>query len=174
MGSAMNDTTRELGGSLGVAVFGSLLASRYAHGLAEVLGQVPSEARETVSGSLSGALRVSGAAGDAGTAVADAARTAWVSGFQFSLMVAAVVVGVAGAVAWRFLPDRAVDLPMELDLSDDELANVAEHADAEDEGALAAPGPAAPAAAAVPVPAAAAPVAAADPVVVESAPTAGN
>ena len=139
MGSAMNDTTRELGGSLGVAVFGSLLASRYAHGLAEALGQVPSEARETVSGSLSGALRVSGAAGDAGTALADSARFAWVSGFQFSLMVAAVVVAVAGAVAWRFLPDRAVDLPLDVDLSDDELANVAEHTGTEGAAAPTAP-----------------------------------
>ena len=137
MGSAMNDTTRELGGSLGVAVFGSLLASRYAHGLAEVLGQVPAEARESVSGSLSGALRVSGAAGDAGTVLADAARSSWVSGFQFSLLVAAIVVAAAGAVAWALLPDRAVDLPMELDLSEDELANVAEHAD--DTAAAAAP-----------------------------------
>ena len=128
MGSAMNDTTRELGGSLGVAVFGSLLASRYAQGLAEALGQVPTEAREVVSGSLSGALRVSAAAGDAGTALADTARSSWVSGFQFSLLVAAVVVAAAGVVAWALLPDRAVDLPMELDLSEDELANVAEHA----------------------------------------------
>ena len=127
MGSAMNDTTRELGGSLGVAVFGSLLASRYAHGLAEALGQVPAEAREQVSGSLAGALRVSGAAGDDGAVLANAARTAWVSGFQFSLLVAAVVVGVAGVVAWRYLPDRAVDLPMDVDLSTDELENVAEH-----------------------------------------------
>ncbi len=128
MGSAMNDTTRELGGSLGVAVFGSLLASRYAHGLAEVLGQVPAEAQEAVSGSLAGALRVSGAAGEQGDLLASAARNAWVDGFQFSLLVAAIVVGVAGVVAWRFLPDRAVDLPMELDLSDDELENVAAHA----------------------------------------------
>jgi hypothetical protein len=52
-------------------------------------------------------------------------------------------------VAWALLPDRAVDLPMELDLSEDELANVAEHAD---DTAAAAP-----------------PIAAADP-----APTAGS
>ncbi len=94
-----------------------------------MLGQVPAEAQDTVSGSLSGALRVSGEAGAAGVALADTARSSWVSGFQFSLLVASVVVAVAGVVAWRFLPDRAVDLPMELDLSEDELANVAEHAD---------------------------------------------
>ena len=33
VGSAMNDVLRELGGTLGVAVLGSLLASKYAGGM---------------------------------------------------------------------------------------------------------------------------------------------
>lgn len=111
MGSAMNDTTRELGGSLGVAVFGSLLASQYAGGLTGVLGQLPEAARSLVSGSLAGALAVAESApGDSGTALVDAAKQAWMDGFRFSLMVASAVVAVAGIVAWRFLPDQAHDL----------------------------------------------------------------
>ncbi|CAN5422259.1 MFS transporter [soil metagenome] len=129
MGSAMNDTTRELGGSLGVAIFGSLLASKYAAGLSGSLDSVPAGAQDAVSGSLAGALRVSSDAGDSGRALADAARTAWVSGFKFSLIVAAVVVAVAGLIAWKFLPDQAFDLPMDDDLSDDELALVSATAD---------------------------------------------
>ena len=50
MGSAMNDTTRELGGSLGVAVFGSLLASRYVHELAPSLGGLADSARQHRAG----------------------------------------------------------------------------------------------------------------------------
>src|SRR5919106_3511535 len=38
VGSAVNDTTRELGGALGVAVLGSLMASRYAATLGEAVG----------------------------------------------------------------------------------------------------------------------------------------
>lgn len=109
MGSAMNDTTRELGGSLGVAVFGSLLASRYA---AELAGsdQVPEQVREQVSASLAGALQASQVAGgDDGAALVVAAKDAWMSGFGFSALVAAVVVAVAGGLAWRFLPDQAAD-----------------------------------------------------------------
>ena len=60
MGSAMNDTTRELGASLGVAVFGSLLASRYAHQLADHVAGLPAQAREAAEGSLGGALSVAG------------------------------------------------------------------------------------------------------------------
>jgi EmrB/QacA subfamily drug resistance transporter len=127
MGSAMNDTTRELGGSLGVAVFGSLLASRYASQLADAVTQLPARAAEAVSGSLAGALRVGAEAPEPqGAALVDAAKAAWVDGFRFSLLIAGLVVAVAGLVAWKFLPDRAVDLPMEQDLSDDELALVVE------------------------------------------------
>jgi EmrB/QacA subfamily drug resistance transporter len=123
MGSAMNDTTRELGGSLGVAVFGSLLASRYASQLADVVTQLPDRAADVVSGSLAGALRVSSEApGPQGLALADAAKSAWMDGFRFSLLIAGLVVAVAGLVAWRFLPDQAADLPLDRDLSDDELA----------------------------------------------------
>lgn len=127
MGSAMNDTTRELGGSLGVAVFGSLLASRYASQLADAVTQLPARAAEAVSGSLAGALRVGAEAPEPqGAALVEAAKAAWVDGFRFSLLIAGLVVAVAGLVAWKFLPDRAVDLPMEQDLSDDELALVVE------------------------------------------------
>lgn len=126
MGSAMNDTTRELGGSLGVAVFGSLLASRYASELAGVVGQLPARAGEVASGSLAGALNIASSAPDEASAAAlvDSAKAAWMRGFRFSLLIAGVIVAVAGAVAWRFLPDQAVDLPDDVDLSADELALV--------------------------------------------------
>jgi EmrB/QacA subfamily drug resistance transporter len=127
MGSAMNDTTRELGGSLGVAVFGSLLASRYASQLADAVTQLPARAADAVSGSLAGALRVGAEAPEPqGAALVEAAKAAWVDGFRFSLLIAGLVVAVAGLVAWKFLPDRAVDLPVEQDLSEDELALVVE------------------------------------------------
>jgi EmrB/QacA subfamily drug resistance transporter len=109
MGSAMNDTTRELGGSLGVAIFGSLLASRYAQGLSGQLDAVGDEAQAQVSGSLAGALRIS-VADERAASLALVAKEAWVDGFRFSALVAAIVVALAGVVAWRFLPDQAVDV----------------------------------------------------------------
>ena len=109
MGSAMNDTTRELGGSLGVAVFGSILASRYSNLLEPVVNALPAGLHEEASRSLAGALRVAMGSGPAGQALATAARDSWVSGFRLSLVAGAVVVAGAGLIAFRFLPDRAAD-----------------------------------------------------------------
>jgi EmrB/QacA subfamily drug resistance transporter len=128
MGSAMNDTTRELGGSLGVAVFGSLLASRYAHELAGAVTRLPGATADAAMGSLAGALKIAGSEPDQVSAgvLIDSAKAAWMDGFRFSLLIAGIIVAAAGAVAWRFLPDQAVDLPLADDLSDDELALVVE------------------------------------------------
>ena len=115
MGSAMNDTTRELGGSLGVAVFGSLLASRYSHQLASSLTGLPAAAKSAAEGSLGGALGVASKLGPQGTAIADAAKSSWLSGVHFSLIIGAVVVAVAGLVAWNFLPDVAADAEVAVD-----------------------------------------------------------
>src|SRR5262249_45278817 len=41
VGSAMNDTTRELGGALGVAVLGSIVASRYTAEIASAVAGLP-------------------------------------------------------------------------------------------------------------------------------------
>jgi EmrB/QacA subfamily drug resistance transporter len=109
MGSAMNDTTRELGGSLGVAVFGSLLASTYAATIAPATAGLPEQARVAADSSLAGALAVSERLGDGGETLAAAARDAFMRGFRVSLVIGAVVVAAAGLVAYRFLPDRAAD-----------------------------------------------------------------
>ena len=109
MGSAMNDTTRELGGSLGVAVFGSLLASRYSHALAPSLGALPARAQATAEGSLAGALQAGSGLADGGAAIVAAAKEAWVNGFRFSLVIGSAIVAAAGVLAWRCLPDQAHD-----------------------------------------------------------------
>ncbi|MDY7102836.1 MAG: MFS transporter [Actinomycetota bacterium] len=111
MGSAMNDTVRELGGSLGVAIIGSILASRYAHGLSDaVSGTVPDDVPDVATESLGGALGAAQQLGDGGVALVDAARESWVEAFQYSVLVGSLVVAISGLIAWRFLPDRAADV----------------------------------------------------------------
>lgn len=110
MGSAMNDTTRELGGALGVAVFGSLLASRYVHELAPSLAGLPDTARQAAEDSLAGALGVAAQIGGAeGGGVAAAARDAWMSGFSLSLLIGAIVIATTAVLAYKGLPDSAAD-----------------------------------------------------------------
>jgi len=69
VGSAVNDTTRLLGGTLGVAVIGSVYASLYASGLTRALpAGLPAALTRTAHGSLGAALTVSGRLAHAGHA----------------------------------------------------------------------------------------------------------
>jgi EmrB/QacA subfamily drug resistance transporter len=105
VGSAMNDTTRELGGALGVAVLGSLVAGRYDSRLAPALTGLTGPARSKAEESLAGALQAAkGVGGSAGGQVADAAKGAFVSGMHLASVVAAVVAVVAAAIVYRKLP----------------------------------------------------------------------
>ena len=116
MGSAMNDTTRELGGSLGVAIFGSLLASKYVHGLDGVLAQIPAKYQEIVTGSLGGAMKVAEGVKKAGAPaeVIDqfvvSTKQAWIGGLRLSLVIAGLIVLAASAVAFFLLPNKAADV----------------------------------------------------------------
>jgi EmrB/QacA subfamily drug resistance transporter len=109
MGSAMNDTTRELGGALGIAVLGSILASQYSSKIAPVVAQVPQAAKSAVEQSLAGALAVAGQAGEAGVPLAQAAKEAWMSGYQQSLVIGAILISIAAVIAFIGLPDKAAD-----------------------------------------------------------------
>jgi hypothetical protein len=103
VGSAMNDTTRELGGALGVAVLGSVVTSQYTSSLAPALTGLPAQARSVADSGLAGALGVaSRLPGPAGEALASAAKQSFVDGLSMAAIVATVVV-ILAAIAARFL-----------------------------------------------------------------------
>ena len=118
VGSAMNDTTREVGTTLGVAVLGSILSSGYTSNLGPVVAALPAPARQTAEGSLAGALGVAHEIGGTqGAAIIDAAKSAWADGLQLSMLIGAGIVLLAAAIAARYLPgklggatDEAIDL----------------------------------------------------------------
>lgn len=111
MGSAMNDTTRELGGALGIAVLGSLLASQYSGKIVASVAQLPEAARTMAEQSLAGALHAAqSVGGSGGAALMDAAKQAWMSGYHFSLTISAALIFAAACIALKFLPDRSPDL----------------------------------------------------------------
>jgi len=125
VGSAMNDTTREIGGALGVAVLGSLLASHYTHRLQPLLHGLPVTARGMATSSVGGALNVaSRAGGHAGATLASGARSAYVNAMSSTVLVAGAVALLAAAIIAMVLPtrlgyseeydpDRVTDLPDE-------------------------------------------------------------
>ncbi|MET0727677.1 MAG: DHA2 family efflux MFS transporter permease subunit [Acidimicrobiales bacterium] len=104
VGSAMNDTTRELGGALGVAVLGSLLTSTYASSLGDALTGLSGEQRAVAESGLVGAFDVARSLGADGVAIADAAKQAFVDGLGVAATVGAIVVGIAAVVTMRSLP----------------------------------------------------------------------
>ncbi len=96
VGSATNDTTRELGGALGVAVLGSIVNTRFGHLLDGVLGGFAPVEQAMARTGLPGALKVAAAApGAAGRALADAARVGFTEAMGTASLVGAVVVIVA-------------------------------------------------------------------------------
>ena len=107
VGSAMNDTTRQVGGALGVAIIGSVMSSTYAPKVAEVFHQagLSGEPVEVAQDGLGQALGVaSSLPADVGQQVADGARTAFVEGLHHGVLVAAGAALFASFVAWRWLP----------------------------------------------------------------------
>lgn len=105
VGSAMNDTTRELGGALGVAVLGSLVAGRYDSRLVPAIRGLSTSLQGKAQESLAGALQAaSQVGGTTGARVADGARNAFVSGMHLAALVAACVGVAASVIVYRLLP----------------------------------------------------------------------
>ena len=111
VGSAVNDTTREIGGALGVAILGSLFAGSYASQLRPQLpSNVPEDVARVVTESLAGTLAVAEQVGGAmGQALVATAQEAFVSAMSLTTVVGAVIalMGVLVAVIW--MPNRAAD-----------------------------------------------------------------
>ncbi|HMK11107.1 MAG TPA: hypothetical protein VK461_05980, partial [Acidimicrobiales bacterium] len=109
-GSAVNDTTREVGGALGVAVIGSVLASVYsAHLTDAAAGRLPQPALETATSSVGAALAVAQRIGPAAEPLVTAARQAFVDGMVIGSRLTAVVAVIGAVVALKWLPARADD-----------------------------------------------------------------
>ena len=110
VGSAVNDTTRELGGTLGVAIAGSVFASVYSGrlGSGSALSALPTDVRSTMQRSVAAAYKVIGQqpAGPV-PGIRDAVNNAFLDGMQAgSLVCAAIALGAAVVVAFT-LPARA-------------------------------------------------------------------
>jgi DHA2 family multidrug resistance protein-like MFS transporter len=107
IGSAINDTTRELGGALGVAIVGSIMSSLYASRLTDAL---PDDIPEPVAAAARESLGAAVAAGSTfHPAIADAAREAFVHAMSRASLVVALAAALGAVIAWRSLPGRGID-----------------------------------------------------------------
>jgi Na+/melibiose symporter-like transporter len=125
VGSAVNDTVRELGGALGVAVIGSVAATNYAASLQSELTRFPGisePARHLLTDNVGSALQTSGQLGANGTEIASLARTAFVNSMSVSLWVAVALAASATIVAMKYLPRR--EGPADAEATDDEMVQI--------------------------------------------------
>lgn len=116
VGSAVNDTARELGGTLGVAIVGSVFSSIYSSRLGDALAgtPVPPEAVDIAKESVGAAKVVAEQAGvqagpDAAAFINDAVNSSFIDGWKIGSWVSVGVVLLGALVAWRFLPARAAE-----------------------------------------------------------------
>jgi EmrB/QacA subfamily drug resistance transporter len=108
-GSAVNDTTRELGGTLGVAIVGSVMSSVYGSHVLHALTRlgapaaVTAAAKQSIVAGLSVAAHLPPGVRDA---AALAARQAFMNGLRAGSLVAAAATVVAALATLAFLPAR--------------------------------------------------------------------
>ena len=111
VGSAVNDTTRQVGGALGVAIVGSTVSSVYASRISALAGRFGLDAATSgeAQSSLGGAQRVGAGLGTQASAFVSEANKVFVEAMAIGMRVGVVVVAFAAVIAWKFLPARATD-----------------------------------------------------------------
>ena len=115
VGSAVNDTTRQIGGALGVAIVGSVMSSTYASKISDLFAGTPERrvprpsrrAKDSLGGALAVAAKAPPALGP--DALEPVAKSAFVDGMHTGVLVAAGAAFLGAIVAAIWLPARARD-----------------------------------------------------------------
>lgn len=110
VGSAVNDTTRQVGGALGVAIIGSVLSSVYGSRITEFMRgeRLPAVAVDVAKNGLGSALAVAKRiGGPEGATIAGHARRAFVEAFHGGAIVAAIASALGAVVVAIYLPSQA-------------------------------------------------------------------
>ncbi|MGW6467402.1 MFS transporter [Streptomyces rubiginosohelvolus] len=107
--SAMNDTTREVGSAVGIAIMGSVFSTQYRAALPASIDLLPADAAETVRHSAAGGLEIASHLPERGVQLADGVRDAFMTGFADAMGVIAAVLAVAALACLIFAPARRRD-----------------------------------------------------------------
>ncbi|WP_370412273.1 MFS transporter [Streptomyces fradiae] len=105
-GSAINNTFRQVGGALGVAVLGSVLSSTYRGEIEGHLGAVPAALRDTAGESIEATLAVAEKLGPAGRGLVTPAYDAFLDAMHITAIGSAAVAVLGAVVVAVFLPGR--------------------------------------------------------------------
>ncbi|MFI6155772.1 MFS transporter [Kitasatospora sp. NPDC051170] len=105
-GSAVNNTFRQVGGSLGVAVLGAVLSTSYRDGMSDTLQQLPPEYRDKAGESLEATMAVAEHMGDKGKGLIAPAFDSFMHAMHVVSWLSVAISMVGALVAWFLLPRR--------------------------------------------------------------------
>ncbi|MFB7471233.1 MFS transporter [Kitasatospora sp. NPDC056184] len=106
-GSAVNNTFRQVGGSLGVAVLGAVLSTVYRDGMSDELARLPGpELREKAGESLEATLAIAARLGDRGKELIAPANDSFIHAMHVVAALSAGITVVGALLAWFLLPGR--------------------------------------------------------------------
>jgi EmrB/QacA subfamily drug resistance transporter len=118
VGSAVNDTTRQVGGALGVAILGSLLSSAYAAHVKPVIAGLPegarAEARDSIGKTMQVAYETYGPNSPEAMRIVEGARVAFTDAMGTVALVAAGFALLGALAVVLFLPAHGKDEADEL------------------------------------------------------------
>ena len=112
VGSAMNDTNRQIGGALGVAILGTLLNSSYAASIDKIVWPVPlpAQAMTAIRGGIQGAHIVAANFQAQNPALAQVivkkANEAFTNSMAHTLLIASIIIAVAALLVLIIVPTR--------------------------------------------------------------------
>jgi EmrB/QacA subfamily drug resistance transporter len=112
VGSAVNDTTRQVGGALGVAVLGSVMSSTYGPRVSDAISGLPlsSEQATAIHNQIGAAILAASEIGGApGRALADVASRGFADGMSTAFIIGAAALALGAVIVALFLPARARD-----------------------------------------------------------------
>lgn len=107
--SALNDTTREIGGAVGVALLGAILASGYKSAITPELEGMPDELIEVASSGIGQAYMAAQSMGEAGLPLIEKAQIAFVEGWTSSMWIGVGITAAIFVYVFFTAPKRPVD-----------------------------------------------------------------
>jgi EmrB/QacA subfamily drug resistance transporter len=110
-GSAVNNTFRQVGGAIGVAVLGSTMSAVYRDGINSHLSILPASARHAAGESIEATLAVAGKLGPAGKSLVGPANDAFIHAMHITAVCSASVALLGGLICLFFLPAKEAATP---------------------------------------------------------------
>ncbi|WP_405988484.1 MFS transporter [Streptomyces sp. NBC_00986] len=137
VGGGANDTALELGGSLGIAILGSLLGTTYKDKLTDLVGgHLPAAALDTAKDSVGGGLAVAqqiaktpSAGPQQAQALVDAVHEAFAHGVARTSLVGGIIMAAGTLIVLAVLPGRRATNAPESEETATETSREQEHAD---------------------------------------------